>query len=145
MPHPCAVSSRKVGGQETQFAFSHVETLKPAPKDRRVAPYPPGCSQILEYFFLRHALVRSNRGKDRIQRSDSQRRMRGDGDPVVRRIFGLQNNVAADLMNLGVLPMLREVFDQVLAAQVAWQPHATARTSSRTRRKRIDAGGAESK
>jgi hypothetical protein len=44
-----------------------------------------------------------------------------------------------------VSPMLAEVPDQVLSAEIPRQFHATASTSSRTSRRRIEAGGAESK
>jgi hypothetical protein len=48
-------------------------------------------------------------------------------------------------MDTLVSPSLAKVLDQVLTAQIARQLHATASTSSRTSRSRIDAGGAESK
>jgi hypothetical protein len=39
-----------------------------------------------------------------------------DGDPVRGRLLGLQNDVAANLMDPLVFPALVEVPDQVLAA-----------------------------
>lgn len=58
---------------------------------------------------------------------------------------GLQNDMAANLMHPLVGLVSAEVQDQFFAAEVARQLHATASTSSRTRRSRIDAGGALSK
>lgn len=60
-------------------------------------------------------------------------------------LLGLKNDMTANLMDSLVSPALAEVFEQVLAAQIARQFHATASTSSRTRRRRIVAGGVESK
>jgi hypothetical protein len=48
-------------------------------------------------------------------------------------------------MDLPVSPVLREVLYERASAQVTRQFHATASTSSRTRRRRIEAGGTESK
>jgi hypothetical protein len=57
----------------------------------------------------------------------------------------LQDDVAADLMNALILPELTEVPCEHLSAEITRQLHATASTSSRTRRKRIEAGGTVSK
>jgi hypothetical protein len=89
--------------------------------------------------------MRSDSGKDRIERPNSQRVVRRNGNTVGRWLRGLQNDVAPDLMNLCILPTLAEMLGQVFAAQITRQLHATASTSSRTRRRRIEAGGAESK
>jgi hypothetical protein len=48
-------------------------------------------------------------------------------------------------MDLLVAPLFAKVLHQLVPAQIARQFHATARTSSRTRRSRTDVGGAESK
>jgi hypothetical protein len=48
-------------------------------------------------------------------------------------------------MHLPVLPVPAEMLNHLLTAQIARQLHATASTSSRTSRNRIDAGGVESK
>ncbi len=63
-------------------------------------------SDAFENSFFRNALVCSNAGKNRIQRPDMQRCMCRDGNPVGRRLLGLQNDVAANLMNSRVLPLL---------------------------------------
>jgi hypothetical protein len=49
------------------------------------------------------------------------------------------------LMDLLVSPVLREVLHERFSVQIARQFHATARTSSRTRCRRMEAGGTESK
>ncbi len=60
-------------------------------------------------------------------------------------MLGLQNYVAANLMDLLVPPMPYEMLHERLSTQIARQFHATASTSSRTMRNRIEAGRAESK
>jgi len=66
-------------------------------------------------------------------------------DSMMAWLLGLKNHMAADLMHSFVSPVLAQVLNQVLAAQVSRQLHATASTSSRTSRSRMVAGGAESK
>jgi hypothetical protein len=61
------------------------------------------------------------------------------------RLWGLQDDVTADLMDSLVVPVFAEMSDQSLSAQISGQLHATASTSSRTRRRRMEAGGTESK
>jgi len=102
-------------------------------------------SSVLENFFLGNILVCGNGGEDRIQRSNSQWIVCGDRDAMKRGLLGLQNDMAANLMDLLVSPVLREVLHERFSVQIARQFHATASTSSRTRRRRIEAGGAESK
>jgi len=89
--------------------------------------------------------VRGNCGKNRVERPDPQRRVRRHADPMRHRLLRLQDNVAPNLMDPLVSLMTRKVLDQVPTAQIARQLHATASTSSRTSRNRIEAGGAESK
>ncbi len=84
-------------------------------------------------------------GENCVQRANSQRMVRGDGDAVRRRFLSLLDDLASDLMDSGISPVLAEVLDQVLSAEIARQLHATARTSSRTSRRRMEAGGWESK
>jgi len=60
-------------------------------------------------------------------------------------LVGFENHMAADLMHLPIIPAPAKVLQQLLTAQIARQLHATASTSSRTSRSRIEAGGAESK
>ena len=49
-------------------------------------------------------LVFRNRAEDRMQRADSQGGMSGDRDSLVSRLVRLQNDVAPDLIHLGVAP-----------------------------------------
>jgi hypothetical protein len=114
-----------------------------APKNLllRVGTESDPCENIL----FRHALMQCDDRENRVQRPDAQRRVCGNSDPMRRWLLGLQNDVAPDLMNPLVSPMLAKVLDQALTAQIARQLHATASTSSRTRRRRIEAGGTESK
>ena len=71
--------------------------------------------------------------------------MGGDSNAVVGRLFGLQNHVTAYLMDALLVPALFQVARQRFAVQIAQQLYATARTSSRTMRRRMEAGGTESK
>jgi hypothetical protein len=66
-------------------------------------------------------------------------------DPMVRRSVGFQNDMTTDLMNFCVLPLLTEEGDLPLAGDVARNLHATSRTSSRTRCRRIRSGFGRSK
>ena len=60
-------------------------------------------------------------------------------------MLSLQDDVAADLMDFHVTPAFREMLDQLFFAQIAWEFHATANTSSRIRCRRMESGAAESK
>ncbi len=80
-----------------------------------------------------HVLMRSNCGQDRVQGSNSERRMRGHGDSVRRGYLGLKNNVAADLVDSQVVPSLAKMLYEILTAQVAREFQAIATTSSRVR------------
>ena len=71
--------------------------------------------------------------------------MSWNGDPMMTWLFSLKNDVAADLVKAFVFPPLAEVPDEVFTAQISRQLHATASTSSRTSRSRIEAGGVASK
>ncbi len=68
-----------------------------------------------------------------------------NGDAMVTWLLGLENDVAAYLVDSSVVPMPAQMLDPILTAEIARQLHATASTSSRTNRRRIEAGGAESK
>jgi len=71
--------------------------------------------------------------------------MRRNGNSMMTWLFSLKNDVAANLVNPVVLPPLAKVLDEVFTAQISRQLHATASTSSRTSRSRIEAGGVASK
>lgn len=98
-----------------------------------------------ENILFRHALVRRNGCEDRVQRANPKGVMFRNGNALRAGLTGLKDDMAANLMHLPVLPAAAEVLHQLLTAQIARQLHATANTSSRTRRKRIESGGAESK
>jgi len=102
-------------------------------------------SDAAENILFRHALVRRNGCEYRIQRSNPKGMMFRNGNALRTGLTGLKDDMAANLVHLPVLPAAAEVLHQLLTAQIARQLHATASTSSRTRRKRIESGGAESK
>jgi hypothetical protein len=54
-------------------------------------------------------------------------------DAVGRGMQGLQDDVAANLMDFHVIPAFQEMLDQLFSAQITWEFHATASTSSRIR------------
>jgi len=72
-------------------------------------------------------------GKNPVQSSDSEGIVRRNCDAVGRGMLGLKDDVAANLMDFQVIPALAEVLDQFFSAQIAWELHATASTSSRIR------------
>jgi hypothetical protein len=88
---------------------------------------------ILENSLFGHVLVGRNIGKNPIQSPDSEGLVLWDSDAVGRRMLGLKNDVTANLMDFQIFPALADVFDQVCSAQIAWEFHATASTSSRIR------------
>jgi len=102
-------------------------------------------SNVFEDSFLGDALVCGNTGENRVQRSNSERRVLWNRDAVRLRLLGLQDDVAANLMDFHIIPAFREVPGQLFSAQITWELHATASTSSRIRRRRIEAGAVESK
>ena len=55
----------------------------------------------------------------------------------MQRRVGLQNDVAAFLMYYAIAPVAAQNFDQLRSAQVAGHFHALARTSSRTKCRRM--------
>ena len=89
--------------------------------------------------------MHGNGGEDSVQRAHPKRMMLRNGNAMMTGLTGLKNEVAGDLMDLPVLSAAAKVPHQLFPAQIARQFHATANTSSRTRRSRIDAGGTESK
>jgi hypothetical protein len=59
---------------------------------------------------------------------------------------GIERDVwFAYLMDFLVFPALAEMLDQLFSAQIAWEFHATASTSSRVRCRRMEADATESK
>lgn len=78
--------------------------------------------------------------EDRIQRSDPQRTVIGDGNAVLARAIRFENNVASFLIHAAIAVVLSEQFDQLRLAEITRQLHATAITSSRTRCRRMTEG-----
>jgi hypothetical protein len=64
---------------------------------------------------------------------------------MMRRLFRFKNDVAAHLVNPGIVSTFAKVLHQMFATKIARQLHATASTSSPTSRSRIEAGSAVSK
>ena len=87
-----------------------------------------------------YLLVTGNVPNDAVQRADSKRFVGRNGDPVRGRGRRLQNDVTANLMDLGVIPVTAEMVGKFHSAEVAGKLHAMASTSSRTSRRRIAAG-----
>ena len=102
-------------------------------------------SNVFEDSFLGEDLVAGNAGENRVQRSNPERRMLWNRDAVEQGLLGLQDDVAANLMDFDIIPAFREMLGQLFSAQIAWELHATASTSSRIRRRRMEAGAVESK
>jgi hypothetical protein len=78
-------------------------------------------------------LMSGDCGKDGVQSSDSERIVRRNCDTVGCGMLGLKDDVTAHLMDFKVFPALAEVLDQFFSAEIAWELHTTASTSSRIR------------
>ena len=63
--------------------------------------------------FTRDVLGLRHRTQDGIKCANAQRAMVGHCHPVMLRRFGLQNDVAADLVDLAITPLTRERGDQL--------------------------------
>jgi len=90
-------------------------------------------SGVLENGIFGNVLVRGNSGKDRVQSTDSEGRVRRNCNAVGRWLLGLNDDVTANLMDFLVFPAFAEMLDQCFSAQIAGESHATASTSSRVR------------
>ena len=55
-----------------------------------------------------------------------------NGDALGSRFIRIENGVTTRLVNLAVTPFPAKDFDQVSAMEIARNPHATAKISSRT-------------
>lgn len=71
--------------------------------------------------------------KDRTECSKSEGVMVWNRDPVVRRLCGFEDDMAADLVHPRILPFSAQEVSEARAGNVARNLHATKRTSSRTR------------
>jgi len=70
---------------------------------------------------------------NRTERSEPEAMVIWNCDPVMSRLGGFQDDVAADLMHPRVLPFAAQKVSEARAGNVARKLHATRRTSSRTR------------
>ena len=71
--------------------------------------------------------------------------MRGNCNALRRRLRRFQDDMAARLVNPHILPMAAQMVREPNPGDIARNPHATDRTSSRTRWSRIRAGAGWSK
>ena len=78
--------------------------------------------------------------KDTTQCSKPKNRMVWNGETLMLRFLGLENDVAALLINHAVSPIAAQTLNDLPPAQVPWQLHAQARISSRTRCSRMEEG-----
>jgi hypothetical protein len=90
-------------------------------------------SKRLEDRLAFHAFVLCHGTEDGVQRSDAEGLVGRNGETLVRGFFGLQHDVAAFLMDDATAPTTAKGLNKVVPAEVAWDPHEFARTSSRTR------------
>jgi len=97
-------------------------------------------SQRIDDRIARDAFVPGNRAKDGSERPKPEWMMVGNDDPLVRWCFGLQNDMTANLMHSLVLPSATENLSKACTGQVPRNPHATDKTSSRTKWRRMRSG-----
>src|ERR1700733_11858161 len=90
-----------------------------------------------QYVLLVHALVLRHQPQNAVEGTDADRIVVGYRDTLMRRRIGLQDDVAAFLMNLAVVPMLAEGLGDLAPREVTRDFHA-ASTSSRTKCRRIE-------
>lgn len=64
-----------------------------------------------------------------------------DCNPLMERFRSLQADVAALLVDDSISPAFAKELNEILPAQVAWNFHPLARTSSRTKCRRMAEGG----
>ena len=96
-----------------------------------------------EDVFAGDALGGGDLAQDGVEGADAQRLVVGNRQPVMARRLGLQNDMAADLVDLLVGPPGAQDVRQIAAVKIAWQLHAN--TSSRTRCSRKRSGAGRSK
>ena len=91
-----------------------------------------------------HTFMFGHTAQNGVQSSDAKISVSRNSETLVRGFFGLQHDVAAFLMDDAIAPITAKSLDQVVPAQVAWDLHEMATTSSRTKWRRIADGGCES-
>lgn len=80
-------------------------------------------SKVGENLFLGDALVGGDQSQDRIQCPDTQKSVGGNRHPLMARILGLQDHVAADLVDDRVAPMLAQVLRKIIPGEISRQLH----------------------
>ena len=63
-----------------------------------------------------------------------------DSEAVMPGFFGLEDDVAALMVDRTVSPIAAQSLNDLPSAQIPWQLHAQARISSRTRCSRMEEG-----
>jgi len=97
-------------------------------------------SKRAQKVFPIHAFVFGYKAKDVVERAESDRAVIGHRDALMRRCFGLQNDMAARLVHHAIVPVTAKRLDQYPPVEVAGQFHAQVSTSSRTKCRRIAEG-----
>jgi len=93
--------------------FSDLGDHEPQSSARPQNPPPQAGPELypFENILFRHALVRCDRGQDRIQRANPKGVMCWNGNALMAGGTGLKNDGSADLMHLPVLPSAAEAPD----------------------------------
>jgi hypothetical protein len=90
-------------------------------------------SKGVEEFLAFDAFVFPHGPQDGIRRSDAKALVGRDCHTLMSGLFGLQNDVAAFLMDDSIAPVPAKHIDEIVPAQIAWDLHPLARISSRTK------------
>ena len=81
----------------------------------------------------RDALVVRNCPQDGYQGTEAQWVVIRNGDPLVSGFICFEDDMTPDLMHFAVAPSAAKRVGELSAGQVAWNPHATDKISSRTK------------
>lgn len=98
-------------------------------------------SERIEECLAFDTLVLRNGSQNSVQCSDAKVLVRRYSDAVVGWLFALQDDVATLLVNNSIAPGVAEGAHKITTTDIAWNFHPLARTSSRTRWRRIVSGG----
>ena len=94
-------------------------------------------SEVAEDVLAGDAFVLGNRAENVVQRSDPHRLVRRYGYAVVGGCVRIEHDVTAGVMRLVVTPCAAQMVSQIATLYIARNFHATARTSSLRRWRRI--------
>lgn len=98
-------------------------------------------SERFEDFLAALPLVFPYSPQDGVQSSDAQGVMGRNCNPLMERFRSLQDDVATLLVDHSISPPPAKELDKILSAQIAWNFHPLAKTSSRTKWRRMAEGG----